>query len=437
MAVRVSLAAALLVLVGGYIFVRSQPPFSADELALLRAELEEQRTLVDGLVCERGTLFESSNAEGPTLVEYFAESNCLEAVNESISQEAGFLEVRDAMERGYFHDPTDSVSRISIACDGLPSALARESESRGCVAVPGSERWAGSVHAVPLRINTFAQALTALALDVAKEDVGGALRLLIQGLAVARNSVHGAPPFLVLSMALGAEQQLSETFAFVLTLGAPDDEEQARLDRALAILEEIRPDPHLVLVTEALSMADEGHSSLPGDPMALDVTDFTSGRFLQAMVQACPAGASVDACVEGFVFPQPALWKWYEVVRTPRAEVEKVTELIIHGVAEAILPNLERIRPHEHNLETLRALLSHAGARRGGECPRPGGGAVEIREEEGDFYLRSSEEPSFEYRFICPLDLPRVRTAPPEPAWNEENDRSRRSRGSRGSRREN
>lgn len=385
-----------------FAYVRTRPKVSEADVADALAEVEVLRASLEEVACHRPPLFGPLSEGALSLDDLlrrrgpFAE--CWRAAERAHTRP---LEYRMGSDFETHHSHwapdlmgPDEFESIVTSCAGLPEELALQARTPNrCAPYPANREghFTESYAYFPEAVATLARYG-----DMPDRE---RLRLVVQGMAVARDLSQGPTGFHRANDATRVENRLGAVLASLLEKITPDSELRAELEHALQLLAEVPTNAHALFAVQAIHEADRApgrrHSGPLGPSVRLRV--FAAATLVSRIAESCPAGGSVEACVAHFPYARPQHPSSFEYMLGPRLSQgwsvgNKHHTATIH-YADNALP-LEAVRA---NARGLQEILRWSTQMAEGSCPEVSSWAFDANDDR--YYVDQRESL---YRLVIP-----------------------------------
>lgn len=433
----VGLAAAM------FVYVRSRPVVSESELREVLHEVEVVRASLDDVECERAAVLGAPTQDALPLEEVlllegpFAE--CWDAVGgEEIAEYLEGHEVegfRFDDGDGYRARPLNHIADLELvrgvlsACSELPEEIGRQARTpnRCTPTPPSSEGWRrqnledGSER--PKLLMARAIAVMARHGNMEPED---RLRLLIQGMATARDIGQGPAGILSAMLGTAAEWRLAADFVEVLQETSLSLEARAELHEALEVLANMPIDIHPLIASEGIAITDSAQIYGGGTDNEALFAVYAAATLLQRLMDSCPADISVDACLSQFPYPEAEVNETMHWLLGDRAVREESLQVALAIGSGFYGPYLQRMQGLRENARALQQILHWDAERDAGRCPEvsvwdPTTDHDQVfvdRNEENLYQLVTPGPERYSFYFLCPVPTsptgPNAETPNPE-----------------------
>ena len=266
-----------------FVYVRTRPMVSDDELSEAALEVARIRAGLDAAECVRPATFESA----------FAPSASAMPLRD-------FLRLDGPMAKCWAFEDRD--------CADFPEELARQAQAADRCAPFLPDREVGAYDSLmDTRRHPFLYRVRSLA-DEASGDDG--LRLLVQGMVVGRDLTQGPTGFDQAHWGAEIETRLGAAFIALLATTTPSAEARAELHHALGVLAEMPINVNTFLSGEAAEHAEgwQPAAASGGGMMSREQSRwmaYGTAAVLRRLQEWCPPGGSVRACISRLPRTQP------------------------------------------------------------------------------------------------------------------------------------
>lgn len=385
---RIRALVAFVIGLGGAIFAyaRARPAVNDNELRVALDEVDRIRVSLDDVECERPAILGPPTQDALPLGEVlswegpFAECWELVSTEEVVDYVVGGQpnpSFRFQAQTGYHLPPPGRVidpellRNILTACAGMPDEFDRQARTPNrCTPIPSSEAWlrrsSNDRSELPRLLIGRVGALIAHHGNLSADD---RLRLVVQAMATARDAGQGPSGFLSAMMAAASEHHLAAEFVVLLQDAAPSPEMRAELRHALGELADMPIDVHTFLTSEVIAALDATAAEKSGEGEINRFTVYALATLLPRVMESCPTGVSVDACLSQFPYPTAEVDERLEWVFGRRYTLEDSLKLAYADCTGSYERYVRRMEGLRDDARALQEILRWEEERAEGRCP--------------------------------------------------------------------
>lgn len=397
-----------------FTFVRTRPIVSEDDVREALEEVEVTRGALDEVECHRPPFWGPPSGPALPLADLLRRDGpfaaCWEAYDRAFRFDSiGFttVERRPAgfaffVSRSQWSPPLSQSPALHAAletCAPLAEEIRRQGSTPDRCSPYASGNEDGLRQAVDtLRIdfNYFARALGMEARYGEMPD-DERLRLLVQGMAVARDLGHGASGFLNARASVSIEDLLAGVFVSIAEEITISTDVSAELHEALGVLADMPIDAHALLAGEGLRWLEEAQLSASGEYTKRYET-FASTMFLSRLTRTCPPGATFEECVTLFPYVGELPDELTTDVMGPRF-IRDEALAFLHAQWTIEYPHkLREIQNVRWTARALQEILRWSAERVEGRCPQTSSWNRDASEDR--FYVDQNDDGV--YRLVTP-----------------------------------
>lgn len=413
----VGLAAAM------FVYLRTLPAVTEEELREVVAELEDMPALLDELECERPALLGAPTQDALSLEDLLDAEGPFWGCWTAVGSDEWEISIAEGALEGYVGDEAEDRERVAgivDACSALPAEVGLQARTpdRCMPSSVSSDRWQ---HHLDGHITERTEALlgTALAMIVSHSpsDTDAKLRLLVQGIATARDFGQG-PTGHTARLGAKSERLLARLFSEVLSEESPSQETRAELHEALTVLAEMPIDFRTLVISGLVWCLDTStplasNSDWPGLQDEVRSEAYAAATMIPRVVEVCAPDTTILGCANQFPFPLPNGFPPLPHLFGPRAIREEQTLFLQARQIDGLASTAFLMRQARNDARALQQLLQWSTNRAEGRCPELsnvetpdlGEDGTEFRvERNGDVYELLTPGPERDgFLFRCPL----------------------------------